>query len=354
MKILHTADIHLRDVGDARWNALERVLAVAAEHRVALVAISGDLFDRVDDVDSLKIPLRELFQKSNLNVAIIPGNHDGDAIAPGDFYGDNVTLLTEPGRYVDIDDARVFGLPFDSRGGEKTLNSIFTLKKSIREDGSNVLLFHGELVDMMFARDDYGEEEDAGYMPVKLSYFAGMGIDYVLAGHFHSNFTTSKYDGGYFVYPGSPVSLSRKETGVRKVNVFETGSPPEEVLLDTPYYESVDVVLDPFSGDEPLDVIRREIAAADSGARLLVSVGGFVDLGAMGMSETDFATAVKSLATPQTEPISNRWSDVSRVFENELFERSIAKVVAADMDEDQKPRVRRLIIEAMMEASRAD
>jgi exonuclease SbcD len=354
MKILHTADIHLKDVDDKRWNALERVLSVGVEKGVSLVAISGDLFDRESGADHLKTALRDLFQKTSAKIVIIPGNHDGDAIVSGDFYGSNVSLLTEPGQFVDIDDVRVFGLPFDQIDSKKTLNRILSMKDSLREDGTNVLLFHGELVDMMFSRDNYGEEEEVGYMPVKLSYFAGLGVDYVLAGHFHSNFDVHTYDGGYFVYPGSPVSHSRKETGVRKVNVFETGFPPSEVLLDTPYFEAVPVLLDPFSGDDPLDVIRGAIAAAEPGARLIVTVGGFVDLGALGMNESDFAAAVEFLGTAQTEPIVHNWGDVSRVFENDLFDRSVERVNAKQIDEEQKTRVRRLIIQAMMEASRVD
>jgi exonuclease SbcD len=354
MKILHTADIHLKSVGDERWKALERVLSVGVENGVSLVAISGDLFDHEIGADNLKAPLRTLFQKYNLGIVIIPGNHDGTAIGTGDFFGSNVSLLTVPGQYVDVDDARVFGLPFDREGGEKTLNQIFSLRDSLREDGTNVLLFHGELVDMMFSRDNYGEEEETGYMPVKLSYFAGLGIDYVLAGHFHSNFNIHTYDGGFFVYPGSPVSLSKKEIGVRKVNIFEAGSPPSEVALDTPYFEPVPVILDPFTGENPLDVIRDAIAAAATRARLSVTIGGFVDLGALGMSESDFAIAVETLRTAQTDSISHDWSDVSRVFEDGLFDRSTDKVDTKEMNGDQKARVRRLIVQAMMEASRAD
>ena len=35
-------------------------------------------------------------------------------------------------------------------------------------------------------------------MPVRLSYFDGMGFDYVLAGHFHTNFEVLRYEGGFF------------------------------------------------------------------------------------------------------------------------------------------------------------
>ena len=52
----------------------------------------------------------------------------------------------------------------------------------------NVLLFHGELLHFAAGSGAYGEEEGRDYMPVWLSSFEGLGFDYVLAGHFHSQY----------------------------------------------------------------------------------------------------------------------------------------------------------------------
>jgi len=354
MKILHTADIHLREKGDERWQALARVLEVGEVRGASVVAISGDLFDHETRVDDLKNPLRDLFETSKSNFVIIPGNHDGEAIRRGDFFGANVSLLTAPGQWVDIDDVRLFGLPFDREGGDKALNQILSMKGSLKQDGTNIVLFHGELVDMMFTSDGYGEGEESGYMPVKLSYFAGMGIDYVLAGHFHSNFDIHTFDGGYFVYPGSPVSHTRKETGPRSVNLFETGGPPSAVTLDTPYYEPVVVDLDPFGGVDPLEAIRGGMAAADPNARLLVTVGGLVDLGALGCTESEFADAVARLLPERAAPPAHEWRDITRVVDDELFARSMEKLESKDIEDKEKDGIRRLIIRSLMEASRAD
>ena len=354
MKILHTADIHLNSTEGARWQALERVLELADEENVSLLAISGDLFDHHVDALRLKTPLRGLFQKNNTRVVIVPGNHDAGGLARGDFYGDNVSVLTDAGEYVDVGGARVFGLPFERIEGEKILQRLYRLKENLRPDASNILLFHGELVDMMFSRESYGEDEETGYMPAKLSYFDDLGIDYVLAGHFHTNFDVHRYEGGYFVYPGSPVSISKKETGIRNANLFDLGAPPAPVRLDTLYYEDVSVHLDPFEDSDPLGAIRRSIEARDSHARILVGVSGFVDLGVLGADEKEFAAKIETLRTEQTESISHDWCDISVVTENDLFARCMGKLDETPLPLESKTRIREVIIQAMMEAARAD
>jgi DNA repair exonuclease SbcCD nuclease subunit len=207
---------------------------------------------------------------------------------------------------------------------------------------------------MMFTSDGYGEDEETGYMPVRLSYFAGLGIDYILAGHFHSNFSVHAFDGGFFVYPGSPVSHSRKETGVRSVNLFETGSAPSPIPLDTPYFEQVTVDLDPFGGLDPLEAVRRAVAGADPRARLLVEINGLVDLGRLGLNESEFAEAVGRVLPERAGAPAHEWSDVSRVVEDPLFVRSMSALDSKGLGDERRESVRRMIIRALMEAGRAD
>lgn len=354
MKIVHTADIHLNSTEGARWHALERVLELADGEGAALLAISGDLFDRRVDALTLKTPLRELFQRSGIRTVIVPGNHDTGALAKGDFYGNNVSILADAGQYIDVGGARVFGLPFERIEGERILQRLYRLKECLKPAASNILLFHGELVDMMFSKESFGEDEETGYMPAKLSYFDDLGIDYVLAGHFHTNFDVRRYEGGYFVYPGSPVSISKKETGIRSVNLFELGSPPAPIHLDTLYYEDVSVHLDPFEEGDPMTKVRRTIEMQDARARLLIRVSGFVDLGILGMDERMFASEIDSLRTARTESIAHEWNDINVVTENDLFARCMGKLDEKSLADEDKARIRKTIIQAMMEAARAD
>jgi exonuclease SbcD len=85
VRILHTSDWHLgrtfhgAPLLDEQRAAVERVVSLAAEHRVDLVVVAGDLFDRAVPpaaaVDLLDDALAEL-HGTGARVAAISGNHD--------------------------------------------------------------------------------------------------------------------------------------------------------------------------------------------------------------------------------------------------------------------------------------
>lgn len=354
MRILHTADIHLRTTGDTRWQALEHLLELADREGVSALVVSGDLFDRRVDVAGLKGPLRDLFGGAGLRVVILPGNHDARAVVDGDYYGDNVTILDRAGRYIDVEEARIFGLPFERIEGEKILERLYAIRQEVKPGGTNILLYHGELVDMLFSRDRFGEEDQDGYMPVRLWYFDDLGIDYVLAGHLHSSFEVRTFRGGYFVYPGSPVSITRKETGVRQADLLEVGKQPVPVELETSHYEEVVVRLNPFSGDDPLDEVRKRLRRCNKNARVLLTVSGLVDLSALDKTESEFGKQIGALMTPQIEKITQPWKDVGVILENDLFRRSMQKLDAKRLPRAQVLRIRELIVESMMESQDAN
>jgi len=353
MKILHSADIHLRTVGDSRWQALEHLVRVAEQHSVALLVICGDLFDRHIDVHRLKSPLRDLFQDIDVQIILLPGNHDVRAVAEGDYYGENVTVLSRSDHFLDVNKVRVFALPFEKIDGEKILEKLLWIRQRTSSDKANILLYHGELLDMIYARDGFGDEDIAGYMPVRLSYFDGLGLDYVLAGHFHRNFEVRRYANGYFVYPGSPVSVTKKENGVRRANLFEVGKQPMPIELGTSHFEEVLVRLDPTSQEDPIATIAKRLDSYDDNARVLLTVSGFVDLRSMGKGEAEFAKEIGALMTPQVEKIDQHWNDVSAVVQSDLFERCMDKLAGEDMPQEQRSRVRELVMTSMMETQDA-
>jgi predicted phosphodiesterase len=354
MKILHTADIHLRQTGDSRWEALEHLIQTARDHSVALLVISGDLFDRKIDVPGLKGPLRDLFQQEKVEVVILPGNHDVHAIDEGDYFGDNVTVLGRSDRFCDIGKVRLFGLPFEKIDGEKIIEKLLWIRQNTRTDAANILLYHGELLDMVYARDGFGDEDVTTYMPVRLSYFDGLGLDYVLAGHFHTTFDVRKYRNGYFVYPGSPVSITRKETGARKANLFEVGGQPMPIELGTAYFDDVVVRLNPMSREDPIEEIEKRIGSCGKKARIVLEVTGFVDFTSLGKDESEFAKQIGALITARgVEYVSHQWNDVGLVLQSDLYVRCMQGLDAKELDDDQKERVKEMIMESMMESQDA-
>jgi predicted phosphodiesterase len=354
MTIVHTADVHLRAAGDERWQALDAVLALADARGAGAVTIAGDLFDATLDAQELRADLRALFARCAARVVILPGNHDVKGIRPGDYYGDNVTLLVDAASPVDVGDVRILGVPYEETGAEGAVERVRAAARHRREGACNVLLYHGELMDLAPPARVFGEEGERDYMPVRLGAFAGLGLDYVLAGHVHKGFDVRRYADGYFVYPGSPVSITRKETGPRRACVVSAGRAPEAVPLETAHFVARQVTLDPFADVPALVAVEEALAGIAPNARALVVVDGFVDLAPLGMTEDLFAAALTRIAMERgAVDIEHAWRDVSEVVGNALFQRFETRMAARGLEATARAAARDMVIRAFTEVTHA-
>jgi DNA repair exonuclease SbcCD nuclease subunit len=357
MRILHTADLHLRSTDDERWDALGAILDKAEELKADALVISGDMFDRSVEAQRLKTPLREVFEKRPVRVIILPGNHDEKGLHEGDFFGESVSVVTDSAQPIDFGLTRIVGIPFDDVGPEAVLDRLLAARSQLHKDESatNVLLFHGELLDLMPDPESFGEEEGHDYMPVRLSTFSGLGFDYVLAGHFHKGYDVRQFEGGYFVYPGSPVSITRKETGRRHAVVVDAGEPPRPVPLDTAHAEPVEVRVSPFDSVGPFDEIKRRLEALHPKAAAYLSVTGYADVDAMGTTEREFDEAIKRFESePMVAEVASRWREVGAILRNEMFKRINDHLDSEDMTDEHRTTVRNMVIDALTETLHAD
>jgi len=352
MKILHTADIHLRAYDDDRWKTLQKLIEIGKQEKVEIFVISGDLFDKGIDAEILRPKIREVFSNAGFKIVLIPGNHDSESYKSGMYFGENVFILrnlNEP--FKEYEDIRIWGLPFEPIEGEKILSKLHLLASNLPTDKKNILIYHGELLDAFFSRRDFGDEEEGRYMPVRLSYFKDLNIDYVLAGHFHSKFDMWKLEnGGYFVYPGSPISITEREIGQRKVNIFEVGSPPKEHLLNTPHFEDVNIQLDPFVDAQPIEVVKERIGRVHPEASIILTVRGYINSERSGVSEEELARQIGKIAKGRrTKEQSFECSDIHVILEDDLFKNFMSKLEQRNYDEETKKQLRDLAIRAMME-----
>jgi len=351
MKILHTADIHLREYEDDRWKTLQRLIEIGKKEKIELFVISGDLFDKDVNAKNLKPEIRKLFSDTGFKIVIIPGNHDSESYKSGMYFGEDVIILTDLNEAVEYKDVKIWGLPFEPIEGEKILNKLHSLANNLATDKTNILLYHGELLDAFFSRKDFGEEGEGRYMPVKLSYFKDLNIDYILAGHFHSKFDMWKLEnGGYFVYPGSPISITKREIGQRKVNIFEVGEPPKEYLLDTPHFEEVVIEFDPFVEKNPVEVVKEHLERVHSEARIILTVKGYINSGKTKMSEVELVKQIKEIIREkQVVEKHIEFKDIHTILEDDLFRNFMKKLEQTDYNEEKKKQLRNLAIKAMME-----
>jgi DNA repair exonuclease SbcCD nuclease subunit len=306
------------------------------------------LFDKDASAESLRTQIRELFSNNGFKILVIPGNHDSASFGEELYFGEDTEILGEkPFEYKNV---KFCGLPFENIQGERLVSRIRSLRDYLKGDKTNILLYHGELLDTFFSRSDFGDEGEARYMPAMLSYFKDLNINYVLAGHFHNRFNVWLIEpDSYFVYPGSPISVTRRETGQRQANLFEVGKNPKPCKLDTPHFEEREIVLDPFSGEKPLDRIKEDIKAHPK-ATLLLRIGGCFDGRKLGTTEAWLVAAIKELIKgKQIEP-HYEFRDVQKIVEDDLFKSFMRKLQQCGCPADQIRELRDITIRAFMEA----
>lgn len=353
MKILHTADLHLKALGDERWEALETVVAIGNTQKVDVLVIAGDLFDRAADAVRLYERLRPVFGDAGFPTLILPGNHDHDSYPAGIFLGDRVTVLSSLEEPFEVGGVRFWGLPFTPRERRSVLALLHSVRERVTAERINILVYHGELTDKIFERSDLGEEGTERYMPARLSQFADYSFAYVLGGHFHTSFDIFRFgDGGYFVYPGSPVSVTRKETGRRAVNLFEVGTPPARFDLDTAHFAREEIVCRPFSELDPVSAVKRWIGELHPAATPILSLTGFIDGARLGTDETRLLAEIRKAAGKRAE-IEYLVKDISTILGDGLFVAFRERLTAVQgLDEAARERITRMVIGAMMEAAR--
>ena len=351
MRILHTADIHLREYDDGRWKTLQGLIEIGKKQEVEIFVVSGDLFDRRIDAETLRPKIREVFSNNGFKIILIPGNHDSDSYESGMYFGDDAIILKDLNEPFEYKDLRIWGLPFEPIEGDKILNKLHSLAKKLVNNNRNILLYHGDLLDALFSSKDCGEEGEGRYMPVKLSYFKDLNVSYVLAGHFHSKFDVWRLEnGGYFVYPGSPISITKREIGRRKVNIFEVGKPPNEFPIDTPHYEEVVIEFDPFIEKNPEEVVKEYLQRLHPKASIILTIKGYINSEKAKIDESELVKKIKEIIKGKSEDPNLEFRDIHTILEDDLFKNFMRKLEKNDYKEEKKKQLRETAIMAMIKA----
>ena len=349
-KILHTADLHLKKYQGERWNTLVDLIELGNKENISHFIISGDLFDKNFEANKLRPKIREVFSKGEFDVILLSGNHDQDAYKQKFDFGENVKVLSEEKNKIEYEDFDIYGLPFNAISKEKLLNQLRSLNKKTNPKKNNILLYHGELLDSFFSRGEFGDEGDKRYMPVKLSYFKDLNFNYILAGHFHTRFDSRKIDKDtYFIYPGSPVSITKKETGKRKVNIFKIGEAPQPKKLNTPYFKEINVTLS-YKDKNPLEIIKDSFKDVESNAKVLFEVDGFIDSEKIGKSEKELLKEIREIVKEKTYEFKEPTiKDISEVLNSDLFLSFKKKLDKKDYSKEKKEKLSNLLIKGMTE-----
>lgn len=314
VRILHTADVHLTPQHPERLEALEQVLAVADDAAVDIVTVGGDLFDSERAAEQLRATLRDTLSDRSYPIVTIPGNHDVDAFRDDLFFGDAFTPLVEApfSHYTDHDnDVRITGIPYTPQATDDLL---VDLADRADFDGADVLLLHCSL-EAPFSDRNAGDEAAIRYFPVERATLAELDFDYYLAGHFHSPHRVSLTSGGTFVYPGSPASITRSETGQRRVTLVDTDRDRvDSRTLESFHYDRLELTVTPGTEAESLaDIETWTEKRASRNADISITVSGFID-----QPEAEFSEDLAAAAAPFTP--DNRTRNVEPILTHPLFQ----------------------------------
>ena len=268
---------------------MREVLDVARKNKVDVVTISGDLFESEEDAEALRPELRtKLFSGNAFQIIAIPGNHDREAYRKNLDFGSDLRILTRlPIDAVKQEKVNIVGVPFVEKPSEELVAS---LHEALEKEFVNILLLHCTL-DISYALADLGEEEEREYFPIDSCTLSGLGFDYVLAGHFHADFVKKDLgEGGLFVYPGSPTSLSWKDLGRRKVALLDTEKRDvKEIPINSFYYDKLKIPIRPGFETQRLQEIEKWVEShADEPCELEITVTGHGE-----MSESEFGELLK-------------------------------------------------------------
>lgn len=313
MLIVHTSDLHLNFDRPETLETLQCILDTCREHSADLLTIGGDLFHRVKDVDALRPELRRIFSNQDFDVIAIPGNHDIEAYDRNLDFGDLKLITRQPLDTLSYDAVSIVGVPFTE---EVSSELIENLQNALDPNKVNILLLHCTL-DLSYESLDFGEEERRSYFSVSSSLLSELGYDFILAGHLHKNFYRKDLeDGSKFVYPGSPMSLSRKEIGPRRVALIDTDAGSiSSLVLNTPFYDLCRVNVRPGAETEALEGMQGWFDERSGQAcKPLVEVTGFGE-----MDEVEFRNALGEI-TAGAE-VNNEYRNVENVLNHVLFRR---------------------------------
>ncbi len=355
-KILHTADIHIQETGDERWQALLEVLKTADKEEVDVLTISGDLFDKDLNAHEIRDELRAVFSKQDYQVIILPGNHDSRSYQQGLYFGDNVTLINDFQQQIDVQDATFTGIPFEPLDGSQLIKRLEMIDAELDENRVNVLLFHGELTDIFFNKQDFGDEGDKRYLPLKLNLLENTKFDYILAGHFHTNFVKQRLpnqrldQGGFFVYPGSPVSITSKETGKRSTALIKTGQSPQQKTVDTHHFKNIKITLTPDKDSSLLINLEKEMQNLKPNAAGIIFVDGYFDSGKLGLNETQLKKQISALGKKYDCRLKEKHykaKEVGPVLNSGLFQTFTDRLQTKEVNGEEKERLQKTLIQAM-------
>ncbi|MDK2819115.1 MAG: metallophosphoesterase family protein [Spirochaetota bacterium] len=268
MRILHTADIHLKK--KEHLSIVESIIHVANKESVDLIIIAGDLFDAAANGRVLENALLPIWEQFYGDILIVPGNHDVAYLKDRTELAANVIVANEePFSVAQIEDIYFVCVPYQS--------SVLLSDINIPQFPSSILITHGT----------YNARNENTYFPIASKDVCDI-YNYVALGHYHTWF--EKWERGTLVVnPGAPRQTRKSDKGARFVAIIDTETwKMERVILPVVYNEysvvNLSVVDSSIDIEEKLLFATKELAN-NSYCEVVLSVQGSVSFSEYSLSE---------------------------------------------------------------------
>ncbi|TET51604.1 MAG: hypothetical protein E3J58_01800 [Actinomycetota bacterium] len=354
MRIIQTSDLHLSSKKPERLRALENIIFQAKEKKADLVLISGDLFDSDEQADVLRPVLRNMLSSLPFTIIAIPGNHDMESYRSDLNFGNSIRIMTgKPFEVTGYEDTKLISVPYSNQNFN---DLVFDLRKEIDDSRINILMLHCTLDIPYLGEEEYGQEERQAYLPVNSRVLGDLGFDYIMSGHFHSRVVENHISGStVFIYSGSPVSVTKKEQGRRRITLLDTNKAKNRRLsfleLDSFYYDRIELNFYPGKEDSLLKELKGKL---DSFTRqdvcLEVKLGGFISAGEKDLGKNIGRIMDGSGLESSRLEISEEYRDIKSILEDPLY--NVFKEKLENMENDDRDLRDRIDEMVIMQFSR--
>lgn len=340
MKLILTADIHLRSDHPERLDALKQVINRCQDEGAEYLLIAGDMFDANVEVDDIKTDIRKLFTDTGFQTFVIPGNHDRTAFREEEHFGEDIEILNQqPFTKRILDGVNLVAVPYIEGDFEDLLDDL----ADAHEDAmTNILLMHCTLAGAHGTA--FGTE--SRYLPVKPEHLLQTEFDYVFAGHIHSS--SSKQTVGdtiEFLYPGSPISITKSETGQRGIWILDNSEGElKNPTLNTFHYRSITLDISPGQADEELETLRSRLRDEDlATSHLIITATGYIEQDTQPFIE-ELERTVEDAEPAEYDIDHTQVNNVQTIVQTDLYQTFTNKL--EDKDDIDRIAVERIALEA--------
>lgn len=332
MKILHTADIHIRK-GDTKWiDVLKWLIDKGTALEIDYFIIAGDLFESDADASVLRSEIKEFFEKAKAKFLIIPGNHDAKSFSHDYDYGKNVIQLTKtPFEIIELDGLTVCGIPYQNKKFSECVKNI--------PGEIDILIAHGTLYDASFIFSVLDDKETE-YMPVYPANLENL-ARYIAMGHLHSRSIEKNYKNTKVVYPGSPIALDTKCEDKRYfylINIDKENLKIERIKVDiSPYWLRKELFVFPGNEQEILNEIESHLAGLD----VVNIMPNIIIHGFIGEKDKDFKNKIDEIDKKFAGKFENMKTTINiQSWDHIIQNRMVKNFVQKTMELDNRLRIK--------------